>query len=127
MEVRRASREAGKFRDLPDGQGIHLGKQGCGSRQGDGSQRLAAAQEKILSGAYDVVVLDEINYALGYGFLPLADVVEFLRNKPAMLHVVLTGRNAKPEIVEIADLVTEMRQVKHPFEQGIGAQPGIEF
>jgi cob(I)alamin adenosyltransferase len=86
-----------------------------------------AAQEKILSGHYDVVVLDEINYALGYGFLPLEDVVEFLRNKPAMLHVVLTGRNAKPEIVEIADLVTEMRQVKHPFEQGIGAQRGIEF
>ncbi len=86
-----------------------------------------AAQEKILSGNYDVVVLDEINYALGYGFLPLEDVVEFLRKKPAMLHVVLTGRNAKPEIVEIADLVTEMRQVKHPFEQGIGAQRGIEF
>ena len=86
-----------------------------------------AAQEKILSGAYDVVVLDEINYARGYGFLPLQDVVEFLRNKPAMLHEVLTGRNAKPEIVEIADLVTEMRQVKHPFAQGIGAQRGIEF
>jgi cob(I)alamin adenosyltransferase len=86
-----------------------------------------AAQERILSGNYDVVVLDEINYALGYGFLPLEDVVGFLRNKPTMLHVVLTGRNAKPEIIEIADLVTEMRQVKHPFEQGISAQRGIEF
>jgi cob(I)alamin adenosyltransferase len=86
-----------------------------------------AAQEKILSGNYDVVVLDEINYALSYGFLPLADIVDFLRNKPPMLHVILTGRHAKPEILGIADLVTEMRQIKHPFEQGICAQRGIEF
>jgi cob(I)alamin adenosyltransferase len=86
-----------------------------------------AAQEKILSGNYDVVVLDEINYALSYGFLPVTDIVEFLKNKPAMLHVILTGRDAKPEILEIADLVTEMRQIKHPFEQGISAQKGIEF
>jgi len=57
----------------------------------------------------------------------LEGVVEFLRHKPAMLHVVLTGRNARPEILEIADLVTEMRQIKHPYEQGIGAQRGIEF
>jgi cob(I)alamin adenosyltransferase len=86
-----------------------------------------AAQEKILSGNYDVVVLDEINYALSYGFLPVEDIVEFLQKKPAMLHVILTGRDAKPEILEIADLVTEMRQIKHPFEQGISAQKGIEF
>ncbi len=86
-----------------------------------------AAKEKILSGNYDVVILDEINYALSYGFLPVADIVEFLQKKPPMLHVILTGRDAKPEIVEIADLVTEMRQIKHPFEQGISAQKGIEF
>jgi cob(I)alamin adenosyltransferase len=86
-----------------------------------------AAKEKILSGNYDVVILDEINYALSYGFLPVEDVVEFLKNKPPMLHVILTGRDAKPEIIEIADLVTEMRQIKHPFEQGISAQKGIEF
>ena len=86
-----------------------------------------AAQEKILSDNYDVVVLDEINYALSYGFLPVEDIVHFLQNKPPMLHVILTGRDAKPEIVEIADLVTEMRQIKHPFERGISAQKGIEF
>jgi cob(I)alamin adenosyltransferase len=86
-----------------------------------------AAKEKILSGNYGVVVLDEINYALSYGFLPVADVVDFLRNKPPMLHVILTGRNAKPEIIEIADLVTEMQQIKHPFQQGICAQRGVEF
>jgi cob(I)alamin adenosyltransferase len=86
-----------------------------------------AAKEKILSGGYDIVILDEINYALSYGFLPVEDVVEFLRAKPPMLHVILTGRDAKPEIIEIADMVTEMRQIKHPFEQGIFAQKGIEF
>jgi cob(I)alamin adenosyltransferase len=86
-----------------------------------------AAKDKILLGNYDVVVLDEINYALSYGFLPTADIVDFLRTKPPMLHVILTGRDAKPEIVEIADLVTEMRQIKHPFEQGICAQRGVEF
>jgi cob(I)alamin adenosyltransferase len=86
-----------------------------------------AAKEKILSGNYDIVILDEINYALSYGFLPVEDIVDFLKNKPAMLHVILTGRDAKPEIIEIADLVTEMRQIKHPFEQGISAQKGIEF
>ncbi|MDE3181365.1 MAG: cob(I)yrinic acid a,c-diamide adenosyltransferase [Acidobacteriota bacterium] len=86
-----------------------------------------AAKEKILSGGYDLVVLDEINYALSYEFLPVEDVVEFLKNKPPMLHVILTGRDAKPGIVEIADLVTEMREIKHPFQQGIVAQKGIEF
>ena len=86
-----------------------------------------AAREKILSESCDVVILDEINYALSYGFLPVEDVVDFLKQKPAMLHVILTGRDAKPEIIEIADLVTEMREIKHPFQQGISAQKGIEF
>lgn len=86
-----------------------------------------ATQEKILSGKYEIVILDEINYAMGYGFLPVEEIVEFLKSKPAMLHVILTGRNAKPEVVEIADLVTEMKEVKHPFQQGICAQKGIEF
>lgn len=86
-----------------------------------------AAKEKILSGNYDIVILDEINYALSYGFLPVEDVVDFLRNKPQMLHVILTGRDAKAEIVGMADLVTEMREIKHPFQQGISAQRGIEF
>jgi len=86
-----------------------------------------AAREKILSGQYDVVILDGINYALSCGFLPVEDIVEFLKNKPPMLHIILTGRDAKPEIVKIADLVTEMREIKHPFQEGIWAQKGIEF
>jgi cob(I)alamin adenosyltransferase len=74
------------------------------------------------------VLLDEINIALRYDYLDVAEVVAFLRDeKPAMTHVCLTGRNARPEVIEIADLVTEMAVVKHPFKAGIKAQRGVEF
>ncbi len=74
------------------------------------------------------MLLDEINIALRYDYLDVAEVVAFLRDeKPAMTHVCLTGRNARPELIEIADLVTEMTVVKHPFQAGIKAQPGVEF
>ncbi|HYB10698.1 MAG TPA: cob(I)yrinic acid a,c-diamide adenosyltransferase [Alphaproteobacteria bacterium] len=76
---------------------------------------------------YHLVILDELNIVLRYGYLPLEDVVAFLAQKPAALHVVVTGRNAKPELIEIADLVTEMTLVKHPFLAGVKAQKGIEF
>ena len=76
---------------------------------------------------YDMVLLDELNIVLRYGYLELAEVVEFLSNKPEMLHIVVTGRNAKPELIEAADLVTEMTMVKHPFRAGVKAQKGIEF
>lgn len=75
-----------------------------------------------------MVLLDEINIALRYDYLPISEVVDFLRDeKPHMTHVVLTGRNAKPELIELADLVTEMTLVKHPFRDGIKAQKGVEF
>ena len=76
---------------------------------------------------YDMVLLDELNIVLRYDYLDLAEVVEFLSNKPEMLHVIVTGRNAKPELLEAADLVTEMTMVKHPFRAGVKAQKGIEF
>ena len=77
---------------------------------------------------YDMVLLDELNIVLRYDYLPLDEVIEVLSNRPPDLHVIVTGRNAKPELIEIADLVTEMTQVKHPFrEQGVKAQRGIEF
>ena len=77
---------------------------------------------------FDMVLLDELNIVLRYNYLPLEEVVAFLRDKPKDLHVIVTGRNAKPELIEAADLVTEMTQVKHPFrEQGVKAQKGIEF
>ena len=76
---------------------------------------------------YDMVLLDELNIVLRYGYLDLNEVVEFLSSKPEMLHVIVTGRNAKPELIEAADLVTEMTMVKHPFRAGVKAQKGIEF
>ena len=76
---------------------------------------------------YDMVLLDELNIVLRYGYLDPAEVVEFLSSKPEKLHVIVTGRNAKPELVEAADLVTEMTMVKHPFRAGVKAQKGIEF
>ena len=85
------------------------------------------AREKILGRQYDLVVLDEINYAISYKMLDAGVVVEALKKKPETLHVILTGRNAHPEIVDLADLVTEMREVKHPYQKGILAQKGIEY
>ena len=85
------------------------------------------ASEKIASAEYDLVILDEINYAISYKMLDPEVVVQELRQKPEMVHVILTGRNAHPAIVELADLVTEMREVKHPYHKGIPAQRGIEY
>ena len=88
----------------------------------------AKAKELILDPAIQLVLLDEINIALRYDYLDIAEVVAFLRDeKPALTHVVLTGRNAKEQLIEIADLVTEMTLIKHPFRSGIKAQKGVEF
>ena len=88
---------------------------------------LQEAVSEIKSGRWDMVILDEINYALKFGLLEEQEVLTALSQKPAALHLVLTGRDALPAVIECADLVTEMRLVKHPFEQGIRAQKGIEF
>src|ERR1700746_3652354 len=85
------------------------------------------ADKAIQSGEWDLVGLDEINYAISYGMLDPARVVESLKKKPEMVHVILTGRNAHPTIVDVADTVTEMRQVKHAYEKGVMAQRGIEY
>lgn len=86
------------------------------------------AKEMILDARNTMVLLDEINIALRYEYLDLDEVVAFLvDHKPPMTHVVLTGRNAKDELIEIADLVTSMEQIKHPFRSGIKAQKGVEF
>ena len=86
------------------------------------------AKELIHDERNHMVLLDEINIALRYGYIPLDEVIAFLETeKPEMTHVVLTGRNAADELIEIADLVTEMALVKHPFRSGIKAQIGVEF
>jgi cob(I)alamin adenosyltransferase len=83
---------------------------------------------RIVSGEYDLVALDEITYPLAYGWLPTDEVIETLRARPSHVHVILTGRDAPAELVEFADLVTEMGATKHPYKtQGIKAQAGIEF
>jgi cob(I)alamin adenosyltransferase len=87
----------------------------------------AEAREAIESGEWDMVVLDEINYAISYGMIDPAQIAEALKNKPEMVHVILTGRNAHPQLVELADTVTEMREVKHAYQKGILAQRGIEY
>jgi len=85
------------------------------------------AREKIESAQYDLVVLDEITYPVTYGWLDVEEVIEVLRNRPPDIDIIMTGRDAAPELVEFADLVTEMTEVKHPFQQGIKAQPGIDY
>src|SRR5579859_5963 len=85
------------------------------------------ARLAIASGEWDLVILDEINYAISYGMLDPAKVAEGLKQKPEQVHVILTGRNAHPSIVELADTVTEMKQVKHAYEKGVLAQRGIEY
>ncbi len=85
------------------------------------------SKEKIASDGYDMVILDEINNTIDYGLIPVDEVIETLKAKPKHMHVVLTGRNAHPKIIELADLVTEMKVIKHPFQKGIKAQKGVEF
>ncbi len=85
------------------------------------------SREAIMSGKWDLVILDEVNYAISYDMLDPAKVVETLKQKPEQVHVILTGRNAHPTIIELADTVTEMKQVKHAYEKGVLAQRGIEY
>jgi cob(I)alamin adenosyltransferase len=85
------------------------------------------AKRMIADPRLKMVLLDELNIVLRYDYLPLDEVLEVLRNKPRDLHVIVTGRNAKDELIEMADLVTEMTEIKHPFRAGVKAQAGIEF
>ncbi|MBX7224311.1 MAG: cob(I)yrinic acid a,c-diamide adenosyltransferase [Blastocatellia bacterium] len=84
--------------------------------------------EKINSGTYDIVALDELTYAFTFGWLSIEEVLEVLRQRPPLLHIIITGRDAPPELIEFADLVTEMKEIKHPFAtRKVVAQVGIEF
>ena len=116
--------------------GIEMRAMGDGftwrSKDLDQSADLARAQWEdvqtvITAGEYDVVVLDEFTYPMHYGWIDTGEVIEALRARPEMQHVIITGRNAPDDLVEYADLVTEMNVIKHPYQQGIKAQPGIEF
>jgi cob(I)alamin adenosyltransferase len=127
--------EAKLLAKFPELASLHIMGEGFTWETQDRARDIAAAtaaweraKELILDDRHRLVLLDELNIVLKYEYLPLADVVAFLRDeKPEDKHVVITGRHAPPELVEIADLVTEMTLVKHPFRQGIKAQKGIEF
>jgi cob(I)alamin adenosyltransferase len=88
---------------------------------------LAAAHEAVLSGNYDLVVLDEVNVALGFNLIKLDEVVKLIKDKPSNVELILTGRYADTKLIELADLVTEMVKIKHPFDKGIKARKGIEY
>ncbi|MCK4427115.1 MAG: cob(I)yrinic acid a,c-diamide adenosyltransferase [candidate division Zixibacteria bacterium] len=88
---------------------------------------LRFAKEKILSKEYDIIVLDEVNIALDKKLLTLKEVIELIQQKPSSLHLVLTGRNAPKKLLQLADLVSEVKEIKHPYKRGIIAQKGIEY
>lgn len=103
-------------RENPDPYDVELARNG-----------FAEAQKAIYGGEYDMVVLDEINVALDFGLLELDDVMEVLQKKPEKVDVVLTGRNASPQIIEIADMVSEVKEIKHHYQKGVVNRKGIEF
>jgi cob(I)alamin adenosyltransferase len=109
----------GFVRDAPD-------DKMAGHRQA-AREAVSRAREEIASGGWDMIILDEINYALGFGLISEEEVLELIDIKPPVLHLVLTGRGAADKVIEKADLVTEMREVKHPYAKGIKAQKGVEF
>ncbi len=90
-------------------------------------EAIQISKEKIQSGNYNIVILDEINYAINLGLIDLNDVLNLIKSKPEKLNLVLTGNHAKNEIIDVADLVTEMKEIKHPFKSGIKAKKGIDF
>jgi cob(I)alamin adenosyltransferase len=85
------------------------------------------AKEKINSGRYSMVILDELTHAMNYGLLDHDEVISFLAHKPEKLHIIITGRDADDRLIELADLVTEMKEIKHPYQKGIKAAKGIEY
>ncbi len=91
------------------------------------AEALQAAKLEMASGNWDMIILDEINYAIKFDLVSVDVVLEILKVKPPSLHLILTGRDAHADIIEIADLVTEMKEIKHPYKKGIKAQKGIEF
>ena len=90
-------------------------------------EALKISKEKINSGNYDIIILDEINYAVNLKLIKIEDIISLIKLKPENVDLILTGNHAKSELIEIADLVTEMKEIKHPFQNGIKAKKGIDF
>jgi len=113
---------------IPMGDGFTWDTENIEQDKATARKAFEIVKEKLLSEKYQMVIFEEINYVLHYQFFPEDEFLELLKNKPEKVHVVCTGRNASDQLIEMADLVTEMKMIKHPFkEQGIPAQKGIEF
>jgi cob(I)alamin adenosyltransferase len=107
--------------------GIRGDKKPLSEHQKEAKKALAFAEKEIFSRKYDIVILDEINIALNLNLLSVSEVLKLIKEKPKTLHLVLTGRDAPENIIKVADLVTEMKEIKHPFRKGVLAQIGVEF
>ncbi len=90
-------------------------------------EALAMTRQRMLSGAWDILILDEVNTAVTLGLLDVGSVLDLLKARPPKIHLILTGRDAHPDVIAEADMVTEMRNIKHPYDKGTPAQEGIDF
>ncbi len=119
----------------PDFKIIQLGQGFIKTQKGEWSEAVLEnartswnrTKQEIASDAYDIIILDEINNMIDYGLIDVEEAIAVLKERPERLSIILTGRNAHPKIIEMADLVTEMKEIKHPYKKGIKAQKGIEF
>ncbi len=130
---------AGEWDGVKQLKGVELiatGKGFCGIKgnpypfeehRANAQQAIRLVEEKMASGKFDIVVLDEINNALHLGLVELEQVLKILQNKPALLHLILTGRDAHPQVIELADTVSEVREIKHAYRKDIEPQPGIDY
>ena len=116
LEIRQMGRETFVNRENPDPEDVRMAK-----------EALLLAGEVTGSGERDLVVLDEVNVAVDFGLIPVDGVLELMRNRPKHVELVLTGRNAHPEVVAEADLVTEMKLIKHYYDRGVAAREGVEL
>lgn len=122
-----SSKKLGNFDIFPMGRGFTWESENIELDRQAAQKAWEMCKEKALSGEYNIAIFDEINYAIHLGLIDVKEVVDFLKNKPEELHLILTGRNASKEIIKLADMVTEMKEIKHPFKKGIVAQKGIEY
>jgi cob(I)alamin adenosyltransferase len=127
-EVRMAAKVAdGQFEVIPMGEGFTWESENLEKDKATAQRAWVIAKEKLLSGDFQLVILDEITYTVTYKFLDLDDILDTIRQRPSHVNVIMTGRGAHPSMVELADLVSEVHEVKHPYRQGILAQVGIEY
>jgi cob(I)alamin adenosyltransferase len=113
---------------IPSGRGFSWTSKDLSEDEALAQNGWQIAKEKIASGEFDVIMLDEITYPVSWGWIDVDEVLEVIANKPKMLNLIITGRDAHEKLVEVADLVTEMQEIKHPYaDQGIPAQKGVEF